>query len=143
MSGLSQVSNVRDQQPVALAHISDFTDLRVYRAAMDEASSLFETTKTFPNEERYTLTAQMRRSSRAVGALIAEAWGRRRYTAAFSNCLNQAIAEAHETRAWLEHAHHCGYIDKAAFRAATRAWQDIASMLYRTTKRADKFAGPL
>jgi four helix bundle protein len=67
----------------------------VYQAAREAAPRVFETTKTFPSEERYALTDQIRRSSRAVKALIAEAWARRRYKAAFVNKIDEALGEAY------------------------------------------------
>src|ERR1043165_2386256 len=78
--------------------IESFRDLDVYRLSMREARKQFLITSQFPREERYSLTDQVRRSSRAVSALLAEAWGRRRYIAAFSNKLNESLGEAMETR---------------------------------------------
>jgi four helix bundle protein len=68
-------------------------------------------TKEFPKSETYSLTDQVRRSSRAVGAIVAEAWARRRYKGAFINKLNMAMAEAHETQSWLDHARTCDSCD--------------------------------
>ena len=96
--------------------IESFRDLEVYRLSMREARKLFLITSQFPREERYSLTDQVRRSSRAVSALLAEAWGRRRYIAAFSNKLNESLGEAMETQAWLDHAFACEYIDRTTYR---------------------------
>lgn len=75
-----------------MAEIKSFRDLDVYRLARDQAKQIFVLSKIFPMEERFSLTDQIRRSSRAVNAMIAEAWARRRYQAAFSNKIDEALA---------------------------------------------------
>jgi len=77
---------------------------------MDAAMEIFEITKRFPPEEKYSLTDQMRRSSRSVAANIAEAWRKRRYEAAFKSKLNDSEAEACETQTWIEIGLRCGYM---------------------------------
>lgn len=116
-----------------------FRDLDVYKMALREAKRLFETTKTFPAEEKYALTDQIRRSSRAVSAMVAEAWARRRYKAAFINKLNQAQAEAAETQTWLDHARLCEYIDQEEYKDLDQAWQYIGGKLERMIQHADRF----
>src|SRR5262245_65443192 len=74
--------------------IRSFRDLEVYGMARDQAEKIFVVSKSFPKEERFSLTDQIRRSSRAVNALIAEAWARRRYPAAFINKIDEALGEA-------------------------------------------------
>jgi four helix bundle protein len=83
-----------------------FRELRRYQAAR----RIFAISKTFPPEERYSLTDQIRKSSRAVKAMIAEAWARRRYKAAFINKIDEAIGEANETQSWLDDALDPGYL---------------------------------
>jgi len=78
--------------------------LDVYRLAVDAAMEIFDYTKSFPKDERYSLTDQIRRSSRSVSAQIAEAWRRRKYEAVFVNKLNESEGEAAETQGWLEYA---------------------------------------
>jgi four helix bundle protein len=85
-----------------MTNIRHFRELDVYQMAMVMAVQTFELTKGFPAEERYSLTDQMRRSSRSVCANIAEAWRKRRYPAAFASKLSDAEAEAAETEVWLE-----------------------------------------
>src|SRR5438477_11899488 len=85
-------------------------DLNVYRSARATAHKIFLLSRTFPPEERYSLTDQIRRSSRAVQAMIAEAWGRRRYKAVFINKLDEALGEASETQSWLSDAQDGGYL---------------------------------
>ena len=96
-----------------MGNIRDFRELDVYRMAMDAAVHIFELSKGFPAEERYSLTDQVRRCSRSVCANIAEAWRKRRYPNAFVSRLSDAEAEAAETEVWLEMAVRCGYLDQA------------------------------
>jgi four helix bundle protein len=90
--------------------ISSFKELRVYQLAFELQQEIFEVCKAFPVEERYSLTDQVRRSSRSIGANIAEAWQKRRYVAAFVNKLTDADGEQSETRHWLDTAARCKYI---------------------------------
>lgn len=90
--------------------IATYRDLRVYQSAMTAAMEIFETTRKFPAEERYSLTDQIRRSSRSVCANLAEAWRKRRYEAAFIAKMSDAETEATETQVWLEFSLRCQYI---------------------------------
>src|SRR3954454_20751491 len=99
-----------------MAKISSFRELNVYKSARQGAKAIFEISKTFPRDERFSLTDQIRRSSRAVNAMIAEAWAKRRYEAAFVSKINDALGEATETQSWLDHAFDCGYITSSQFR---------------------------
>jgi four helix bundle protein len=119
--------------------IRSFRDLRVYRLAREEARRLYEVSCAFPHEEKYSLTDQVRRSSRAVNALLAEAWARRRYPAAFVNKVDEALGEAMETQAWLDHALDCGYLTPATHTRLDAAWQSVGAMLQRMMVRADTF----
>jgi four helix bundle protein len=87
------------------------SDLEVYKRSFDSAMQIFELSKRFPKEEVYSLTDQIRRSSRSVCANLAEAWRKRRYEGAFKSKLNDVEAEAAETQTWLEFAVACGYLD--------------------------------
>jgi four helix bundle protein len=100
-----------------MATAKTFRDLEVWKIAFKAAQVIFSLSKGFPKEERYSLTDQVRRSSRAVTAMIAEAWGRRRYRAVFVNKLDEALGEANETQSWLAHALRCEYITAADFRS--------------------------
>jgi four helix bundle protein len=104
-----------------------FRELKVYQAAREGALCVFRATKTFPCEERFALTDQIRRSSRAVKAMIAEAWARRRYKAAFVNKIDEAFGEAYETQSWLD------------FDALDQRYDAIGGMLSRMIDRADDF----
>ena len=87
-------------------------DLDVYQMALASAMKLFEFSKSFPREEVYSLTDQMRRSSRSVCANLAEAWRKRRYEAAWISKLSDVEAEAAETQVWIEFAVKCGYLNR-------------------------------
>ncbi len=90
--------------------IKSHKDLKVYQMAFDAAMKIFELSKKFPVEERYSLTDQIRRSSRSVCANMAEAWRKRRYEAAFVAKLNDCESEAAETQTWIEFAVKCNYL---------------------------------
>jgi four helix bundle protein len=87
-------------------------DLEVYQMAFNLAMKIYHESKSFPKEERYSLTDQVRRSSRSVCANLAEAWRKRRYEASFLIRLSDAEAEAAETQVWLEFSVQCGYLRK-------------------------------
>jgi four helix bundle protein len=125
-----------------MAAIRSFRDLDVYRLSVRDAKRVFVVTKTFPREETYSLTDQIRRSSRAVGSMIAEAWAKRRYPAAFVAKLIDALGEAMETQSWLDHAVTCGYINREDYRQMDAAWQSIGAKLQRMIDRADTFCRP-
>src|SRR5438034_1126839 len=90
--------------------VSDYKQLRVYQLAFQSAVEIFELSKKFPAEEKFSLTDQLRRASRSVCANIAEAWRKRRYEAAFVSKLSDADTEAAETEVWLSFALHHGYL---------------------------------
>lgn len=93
-----------------MANIRSFKDLRVWQNAMEIAMKIFEITKSFPVKECFSLTDQIRRSSRSVAANIAESWKKRRYPAAFVSKLNDAESEVAETQTWIEIALRYGYL---------------------------------
>ena len=116
-----------------------FRDLKVYQAARGAAGAIFFLSRGFPVEERYSLTDQIRRSSRAVKAMIAEAWGRRRYKAVFVNKLDEALGEATETQSWLDDARDSGYLLPERFDALDSQYDSIGQMLSRMIDRANDF----
>ncbi len=105
------------------------TDLEVYERAFAAAMKVFALTKSFPAEERYSLTDQIRRSSRSVCANIAEAWRKRRYEAAFISKLSDAEAEAAETQVWLQFCVECAYLDRSAAKLLYAEYDAITAML--------------
>jgi four helix bundle protein len=122
-----------------MAAIRGFRDLQVYRKSVREARRLFLVTQSFPRDERFSLIDQVRRSSRAVGSMIAEAWARRRYPAAFISKIDEALGEAMETQAWLDHAVSCEYITRDEYHQLDASWQSIGAMLQKMMDRADSF----
>ncbi len=124
---------------MTVKRISSVRELEVYRIAFDAAMELFVISKKFPTEERYSLTDQMRRSSRAVCANLSEAWRKRRYKAVFINKLSDAAQEAAETQTWLEFALKCGYIDSAVFNKLDEQYEHIFAMLFTMKKKSDSF----
>src|SRR5687768_7867861 len=86
------------------------TDLEVYNLAFETAMRIFELSRQFPSEEKYSLTDQIRRSSRSICANIAEGWRRRRYPAVFINKMSEPEGEAAETQSWLQFSVRCGYL---------------------------------
>ena len=109
--------------------VKDHRELRVYQLAFESAVQIFEATKRFPAEERYSLTDQIRRSSRSVCANVAEAWRKRRYPKSFVSKLSDADAEATETIVWLEFALRFGYISDDAHRGLTDHYDHICGQL--------------
>src|SRR5436853_213617 len=105
--------------------IRHFRNLDVYQNGLAAGLRIHELTKRFPNEERYALTDQVRRSSRSVCANIAEAWRRRRYEAAFIAKLSDAESEAAETQVHLEFAFHHRHIAEAEFRSLYDSYEKI------------------
>jgi four helix bundle protein len=115
-----------------------FSELRVYQAAFDLQQFVFELTSGFPREERYALTDQLRRSSRSVGANIAEAWQKRRYEAHFVSKLSDADAEFAETEHWLQTARACEYIadkDLSELKSRSREVGRMLGAMMRDSKR--------
>src|SRR6266550_6170771 len=122
-----------------MAAARSFRELKVYQAARDAARLVFDFSKHFPREEKYSLTDQIRRSSRAVKAVIAEAWARRRYKAAFINKIDEALGEAYETQSWLDDALDATYLSKETFSDLDNRYDAIGAMLSRMIDRADDF----
>jgi len=124
-----------------MAAINNFRELNVYKLARQETQKIFLRRRNFPLEERYSLTDQIRRSSRTVKAMVAEAWARRRYRAVFINKIDEALGEATETQSWLDDCLDGGYISAAEFKQMDAAWQSIGAMLNKMIMRADDFCG--
>ncbi|HVT87573.1 MAG TPA: four helix bundle protein [Tepidisphaeraceae bacterium] len=93
--------------------------------------------KTLPREETYSLTDQIRRSSRSVCANLAEAWRKRRYRAAFISKLSDAETEAAEIQVWLEFAAHCGYVPRTQCRQLYKQYNSILGMIVTMVNQAD------
>jgi four helix bundle protein len=109
--------------------IEHHRDLVVYQRAFETSMKIFESTKSFPKEERYSLVDQIRRSSRSVSANLAEAWWKRRYEAAFISKLCDSQGEAAETQVWLEYSVKCGYMQAEIGRELYEAYNSILGTL--------------
>ncbi len=108
--------------------IQEHTDLEVYKKAFDAAMLIFHASKEFPKEEIYSLTDQIRRSSRSVCANLAEAWRKRRYKAAFIAKLSDAESEAAETQVWIKFAMECSYLRQDRGLSLNRTYDEILRM---------------
>ncbi len=112
-----------------MGRIRSFRELEVYQLGMGAAMELFELSKRFPLEERYSLTDQVRRCSRSVCANIAEAWRKRRYPNAFVSKLSDAEAEAAETQVWIEFSAKCGYLAPNVANGLDQRYENIQGKL--------------
>ena len=119
--------------------LKHFRDLEVYQKAFKAAMRIYEITKSFPNEERYSLVDQIRRSSRAACSNLAEAWRKRKYEAVFKNKLTDSMQEASETQCWLEFSLACNYVTEGLFEDLDNEYEEIISMINAMEKNAHKF----
>jgi four helix bundle protein len=103
---------------------------------------IFELSKSFPKEERYSLTDQIRRASRSVCSNLSEGWRKRRYRAVFLNKLTDPGQEAGETQTWLEFSFHCKYINEETFNRLDKSYEHIFAMLNAMEKKIDSFCPP-
>jgi len=122
-----------------MTYINDFKDLVVYQKAYSLAMKIFEITKDFPKEERYSLTDQIRRSSRSVTSNIAEAWSKRKYPKHFASKLTDSLGEEYETENWLFYAKDCQYIDKKTFDNLMTEYLNVKKILQSMINNPNKF----
>jgi four helix bundle protein len=114
-------------------------DLIVYKKSIEASMEIFELLKSFPKEETYSLTDQIRRASRSVPANIAEAWRKRRYKAALVSKLNDAEGEAAETQTWLEVAVRSKYVMRDSAKRLFLEYDEIISMVVSMQNNPDKW----
>jgi len=119
--------------------IKSHRELNVYQIAFKNAMKIYEISKTFPKEETYSLTNQIRRSSRSVCSNIAEAFRRRKYPKSFSSKLNESEAEAAETQNWLDFAFECNYILEETHHSLDKEYDIIIGMLVNMQRHPDKW----
>lgn len=119
--------------------VKSYRDLRVYQNAMDAAMEIFQITKNFPLEEKYSLVSQILKSSRSVCANFAEAWRKRRHKAAFIAKLSDAETEACETQVWLEFSYRCEYIDQTTFNRLDQKYEQILGQIILMIDRPNKW----
>jgi four helix bundle protein len=117
--------------------IQQHTDLLVYKKAFEAAMLIFRVSKDFPKEEVYSLTNQIRRSSRSVCANLAEAWRKRRYKAAFIAKLSDAESEAAETQVWIDFAMECSYLNGESALSLNKSYEEILRMLVAMINRPE------
>lgn len=118
------------------------TELDVYKRAFAVSVKLFELSQKFPPEERYSLTDQVRRSSRSICSNLAEAWRKRRYEAAFVSKLNDCEGEAAETQVWIQYAVECQYMDRDTAVEFYTEYDAILGMLVNMVSRASDWTIP-
>ena len=119
--------------------VTRFQDLEVYKLARQLAREIFELSKRFPKEEMYSLTDQIRRSSRSVGAQIAEAWGKRKYEKHFVSKLTDSDGEQLETQHWLDTAKDCSYLAEDVADNLLSRYVAIGKMLDSMIKKSSWF----
>jgi len=122
-----------------MSTIRHYRDLNVYQNAMDWIVRVFELTKSFLSVERYSLTDQIRRSSRSVCTNIGEAWRKRRYEAAFISKLSDAETEAAETQIHAEVAWRCGYLPESKFQEIDGAYDQIIGQIVKMAEQPEKW----
>lgn len=119
--------------------INSFRDLNVYKVAFELQQEIFEITKSFPKEEQYSLTDQIRRSSRSIGANIAEAWQKRRYEAHFVSKLSDSDSEQAETQHWLDTSFACEYLSEKQHNYLLSKCKEIGRMLGGMMAKPESF----
>ena len=124
-----------------LGYAKSFKDLAVYQKAKVISASVFQLSKSFPRDELHSLTDQIRRSSRSIGAQIAEAWGKRRYEKHFISKLTDADAEQYETQHWLGEARNSGYITVEQANQILKELLSVGRMLNAMIAKANLFCG--
>ena len=115
-------------------------DLKVYQLAYSLAMHIFKESKTFPQEERYSMTSQIRRSSRSVAANIAEGFRKRQYPSMFVSKLADSDAEATETQVWLDFARDCGYLSTERHKELVARYEEIGMMVHSMIEHPERFA---
>lgn len=115
------------------------TDLNVYKASFEMGMKVFHISESFPKEEIYSQTDQIRRSSRSISGNLAEDWQKRRYEKASTAKLSNAKGEAAETQVWLEYALACGYIEKEIFQQHNEHYNHIIGMIVNMIKKSEKW----
>ena len=119
--------------------IRHFRDLEVYRRAFDAAMEIFQITKVFPSEEKFSMVDQIRRASRSVCSNLSEGLRKRRYPSVFKNKVTDSMMEASETQCWLEFCLACQYIDNETFSRLDDEYEQVIAMLNSMELKADKF----
>jgi four helix bundle protein len=122
-----------------MSKLRGYRDLIVYQKSYALAMKIFEITKSFPKEEKYSLTDQIRRSSRSIPANIAESWAKRIYPKVFVNKLTDALGEENETEVWLDFSRDCKYITSEKHTNFLNEYDEVRRMLISTINTPEKF----
>lgn len=122
-----------------MSKIESFKDLIVYQKAYKLAMEIFDITKSFPKEEKYSLTDQIRRSSRSVTSNISESWAKKRYIKAFVNKLTDSLGEEFETEVWLDYSLNCKYISALDHSNLVNGYSEVRKMLISMINNPEKW----
>jgi four helix bundle protein len=114
-------------------------DLQIYNESFELAMNIFEVTKVFPKEEKYSLIDQLRRSSRSIPANIREGFAKRKYPDIFTRHLNDALGSSEETLTWVEFSYKCQYISKDQFETLSSEYKKIGAMIFKLMQNWQKF----
>jgi four helix bundle protein len=125
-----------------MEYVGSYKELEVYKAARQLSKEIYSLTKNFPKEEMYSLTDQIRRSSRSVGAQVAEAWAKRRYEKHFVSKLTDSDGEQQETQHWIETALDCGYLTVEIAESLLKQCSSIGKMLNSMITKSASFCKP-
>ncbi|MEW5956749.1 MAG: four helix bundle protein [Chloroflexota bacterium] len=124
-----------------LKHAGSFRELLVYQKVRELQREVFLISRMFPKDEKFSLTDQIRRSSRSIGANIAEAWGKRRYEGHFVSKLTDSDSEQYETQHWIETAVECEYLDSHKATALIDKCKEVGRLLGGMMEKANLFCG--
>ena len=122
-----------------MSHVNSFKELIVYQKAYKLAMKIFEISKDFPKEEKYSLTDQIRRSSRSVTSNLAESWAKKRYLKSFVSKLIDSLGEEYETEVWLDYSKDCKYILKETHERILSEYDEVRKMLIAMINNPDKW----
>lgn len=125
-----------------MEYVKSFRDLTVYKLSRKVSKEIYTLSKAFPKDERFSLTDQVRRSSRSVGAQIAEAWGKRRYEKHFISKLTDSDSEQLETQHWIEVANECEYLNNIQTNELISDCEHIGKMLQSMIDKSKSFCNP-
>ena len=116
----------------------DYRDLLAYKKSFSLAMMIFQVSKHFPKEEKYSLTDQIRRSSRSVAVTITESYRKRVYPKNFLSKLTDAEAENSETQVWLDFSLECGYLNESSYNELTALNNEVGKLIYYMMNNPDK-----
>ena len=122
-----------------MSQINSFRDLIVFQKSYDLAMEIFTITKSYPKEEKYSLTDQIRRSSRSISANISEAWAKRIYIKSFVSKLSDSLGEEFETEVWLHFSKDCDYIDEETCNRLMEGYDEVRKMLISMMNHPERF----